>query len=77
MERLADFNLSGYTKEDLLDLLDEHPTLFEMTDGELTAIARDKCSEAQGLINQANGLEGDADAIYKYIIARREKLVNK
>lgn len=77
MERLEELNLSRWTKEDLIDLLEDYPTLFEMADGELTTLARDKNCEAQGLIDQANRLESDADAIYKYIIARRKNLVNK
>ena len=77
MERLKEFNLSAWTKEDLLDLLEDYPTLFEMTDGELTALAQSKNCEAQGLIDRANRLESDADAVYKYIIARRKNLVNK
>ena len=77
MERLKDFNLSRWTKEDLIDLLEDYPTLFEMTDGELNKLSRDKYQEAQGLIDQANRLESDADAIAKYIIERRRKLNNK
>lgn len=77
MERLKDFNLSRWTKEDLIDLLEDYPTLFEMTDGELNKLSRDKYQEAQGLIDQANRLESDADAIAKYVIERRRKLNNK
>lgn len=77
MERLEEFNLSRWVKEDLIDLLDEHPTLFEMTDGELNKLSREKYQEAQGLIDQANRLEADADVIAKYIIERRRKLNNK
>lgn len=77
MERLKDFNLSRWTKEDLIDLLEDYPTLFEMTDGELNKLSRDKYQEAQGLIDQANRLESDADAIAKYIIERRRKAINE
>lgn len=77
MERLEEFNLSRWVKEDLIDLLDEHPMLFEMTDGELNKLSRDKYQEAQGLIDQANRLKADADAIAKYVIERRRKLNNK
>jgi hypothetical protein len=57
VERLEEFNLSRWTKEDLIDLLDEHPNLFEMTDGELNKLSQDKYQEAQGLIDQATGLK--------------------
>lgn len=77
MERLKDFNLSRWTKEDLIDLLEDYPTLFEMTDGELNKLSRDKYQEAQGLIDQANRLESDADAIAKYIIERRRKFISE
>lgn len=77
MERLKELNLSRWTKEDLIDLLEDYPTLFEMTDGELMTLAQSKNCEAQGLIDQANRLESDADAIAKYIIERRRKLNNK
>jgi hypothetical protein len=77
MERLKELNLSAWTKEDLIDLLEDYPTLFEMTDGELNKLSRERYQEAQGLIDQANRLESDADAIVKYVIERRRKLNNK
>ena len=77
MERLKGFNLSAWTKEELIDLLEDFPTLFEMLDGELNKLVQDKHREAQGLIDRANKLESDADAIAKYVIERRRKLNNK
>lgn len=77
MERLKGFNLSAWTKEELIDLLEDFPTLFEMLDGELNKLVQDKYREAQGLIDRANKLESDADAIAKYVIERRRKLNNK
>lgn len=77
MERLKDFNLSAWTKEELTDILEDYPTLFEMTNGELNKLSRDMYQEAQGLIEQANRLESKADAIVKYIIERRRKAINE
>ena len=66
MERLAKFNLSKWTKEDLIDLLEDYPNLFEMSHDELQKIVQDKYATARGYIDRANRLESDADAIAKY-----------
>lgn len=70
MEELECLNLHKWTKEDLVDLLDQHPTLFEMTANELKELARDKYWTAQGYIDRANRLESDASAIEKYCAAK-------
>lgn len=66
MERLKDFDLPWYIKDDLIDLLEEYPNLFEMTKEELSKLANEKYSAANGLISRASGLENDAGAIEKY-----------
>ena len=70
MERLAEFDLRKWTKEALIDLLEEHPNLFEMTADELNQLARDKYWTAQGYIDRANRLEIDASAIERYYEAK-------
>ena len=66
MERLAEFDLHKWTKEALIDLLEEHPNLFEMTANELNQLVRDKYWTAQGYVDRANKLEIDASAIERY-----------
>lgn len=70
MERLKDFELSWYTKLDLIDLLEEYPNLFEMTAEELRKLAREKYWTAEGYFDRGNRLESDADAINKYCNAK-------
>lgn len=66
MERLKDFDLSWYTKLDLIDLLEEYPNLFEMSAEELRKIVYDKYRTAEGYFDRGNRLESDAAAIEKY-----------
>lgn len=66
MERLKDFDLSWYTKLDLIDLLEEYPNLFEMPAEELRKIVCDKYQTASGYFDRGNRLESDAAAIEKY-----------
>lgn len=70
MERLAELDLHRWTKEDLIDLLEEYPNLFEMTADDLKKLAQDKYWTAQGYIDRANRLESDASAIEKYCKAK-------
>ena len=42
MERLKDFDLQWYVKADLVDLLEKHPNLFEMSETELKQLFNDK-----------------------------------
>lgn len=66
MDRLAKLSLSRWVKEDLVDLLEDYPNLFDMSKEELQKIAADKYATARGYIDRANRLESDADAISKY-----------
>lgn len=70
MERLKDFNLHKWTKEDLIDLLEDYPKLFEMSAEELQKLIRDKYSDAQYHIECATRLENDASAIERYYKAK-------
>lgn len=46
MERLKDFDLPWYVKDDLIDLLEKYPNLFEMSEVELKQLFNDKYSDA-------------------------------
>ena len=70
MERLKDLDLHWYTKEDLIDLLEDYPNLFEMSVEELKELVRDKYSDAQYHVSCAARLENDASAIEKYYKAK-------
>jgi hypothetical protein len=73
MERFAEYNLTPWTKDELVDLLDEYPNLLTMSEGELQKLARERYNTAQGYIDRANRLENEADAIIKYCM---EKYIN-
>lgn len=49
-----------YQKEDILDLVKEHPELLNMTPVQLKTKARDLDWEAEGLFDRANSLENEA-----------------
>lgn len=66
MERLKDFDLPWYVKDDLVDLLEKHPNLFEMTKEELKQLFSDKYFDAQYHSERACVIENEADAIRKY-----------
>lgn len=66
MERLKDFELPWYVKDDLIDLLEKHPNLFEMSEEELKQLFSDKYFDAQYHSERACAVENEADAIRKY-----------
>lgn len=70
MERLKDFDLSWYVKDDLIDLLEKHPNLFEMSEAELKQLFSDKYFDAQYHSERACVIENEADAIRKYCNAK-------
>ena len=49
-----------WTKEDIFDLVKEHPELLDMTPVQLRTRARDLDWEADGYMNQVNSLENEA-----------------
>lgn len=49
-----------YQKEDILDLVKEHPELLDMTPVQLSTRARDLDWEADGYMNKVNSLETEA-----------------
>lgn len=73
MERFAEYNLTPWIKDELVDLLDEYPNLLTMSESELQKITRERYNTAQGYIDKANRLENEADAIIKFCM---EKYVN-
>lgn len=66
MERLKDFDLPWYIKDDLIDLLEEYPDLFEMSASALKELACSLWAEADGYNSKAARLENEASAIDKY-----------
>lgn len=49
-----------YQKEDILDLVKEHPELLDMTPVQLRTRARDLDWDADGYMNKVNSLENEA-----------------
>lgn len=49
-----------YKKEDILDLIKEHPELLDMTPVQLRTRARDLYWEADEYMNKVNSLENEA-----------------
>ena len=72
MDRLKDFDLSWYIKDDLVCLLEKHPNLFEMSLEELKQLFNDKYLDAQYHSERACIIENEADAIRKYCNAKYE-----
>ena len=70
MERLKDFDLPWYIKEDLIDLLEKHPDLFEMSADELEKLGCEKYGEAQYHSERAARFEIEGDAIKRYHMAK-------
>lgn len=70
MEQLKDFDLPWYIKDDLIDLLEKHPNLFEMSEAELKQLFSDKYLDAQYYSKRACTIENEADAIRKYCNAK-------
>ena len=66
MERLKNFDLPWYIKDDLIDLLEKYPNLFEMSLDELEQLFKDKYLDAQLHSKRACAIKNEADAIRKY-----------
>ena len=72
MDRLENMDLPWYVKDDLIDLLEKHPNLFEMSESELKELFSDKYLDAQYHTERACALENEADAVRKYCNAKYE-----
>lgn len=70
MERLSNFNLSQFTKDDIMYLFEEYPTLFEMSENELIKLANSLYEEARVLDARAGTRANEADAVVKYVQAK-------
>lgn len=70
MERLKDLDLPWYIKDDLIDLLEEYPNLFDMTKEELSKLIDEQYRTSTALISKACKFENMANAIEKYCNAK-------
>ena len=61
-----------WVKEDIRDMLEEHPEYENMSDEELMQKRNDLYWEAQGCFDRGNLLESDGDTIERYIKIRKE-----
>lgn len=63
-------NLMDWQKEDIEDLLEEYPELADMTDEELVIFSRKLYWKAQGLYDEVNRLESQAETVTLYMQTR-------
>lgn len=63
-------NLTDWQKEDIEDLLEEYPELADMTDEELVIFSRKLYWKAQGLYDEVNRLESQAETVTLYMQTR-------
>ena len=63
-------NLTEWQKEDIEDLLEEYPELADMTDEELVIFSRKLYWKAQGLYDEVNRLESQAETVTLYMQTR-------
>ena len=68
-------NLTEWQKEDIEDLLEKYPDLDTMTDEELDHLARKLYWDAQGLYDQVNRMESEAETIKLYKEIRKRMKV--
>ena len=61
-------NWNKYKKEDILDLVKEHPELLDMTPVQLRTRVRDLNWEAQSIYETVNRLESEASILSDLII---------
>ena len=66
MERLENFELSRWIKEDLISLLEEYPTLFEMNENDLRKLIKEKYSMARCGAENSTILKNEAIVLQKY-----------
>lgn len=63
-------NLTDWQKEDIEDLLEEYPELADMSDEELVVFSRKLYWKAQGLYDEVNRLESQAETVTLYMQTR-------
>lgn len=66
-QEIESMDLKWWQKEDLLDLLEKYPEIELATREQLEKFKQEKYWEAEGLIEQANSIEAEADVIQLYI----------
>lgn len=66
-KEMESMNLTWWQKEDLLDLLEKYPEIELATREQLEKFKQEKYLEAQGLIEEAERIEAEGDAIQLYI----------
>lgn len=71
LEKVSFEGLSEWQKEDLEDLLEKYPDLDSMTDEELDHLSRKLYWDAQGLYDQVNRMESEAENIKLYLFLRK------
>lgn len=69
MGKFSNLNLKWWQEEDLEDLEEEYPGLFDKSREELAQMINQLYWKAQGLIEEANALENQADTIQNFLIA--------
>lgn len=69
---LDKLKLTKWQKEDIEDLLEDFPTLFDMPNKELETLSRRMYLEADGLFQTVCHLENQAETIKTYLKAREE-----
>lgn len=69
---LDGLKLTKWQKEDIEDLLEDFPTLFDMSNEELESLSRKMYWEADGLYQTVCRLESQAETIKSYLKAREE-----
>lgn len=69
MGKFSNLNLKWWQEEDLEDLEEEYPGLFDKSREELAQMINQLYWKAQGLIEEANTLESQADTIQNFLTA--------
>ena len=71
LEKVSFEGLSEWQREDLEDLCEKYPDLNAMTDEELDRLSRKLYWDAQGLYDQVNRMESEAENIKLYLFLRK------
>ena len=75
MGKFSELNLKWYEEEDLEDLDEEYPGLFDKSREELDKFSTQLYWKAQHLLEEANSLESKADVIRTYLDATEREEV--
>ena len=75
MGKFSELNLKWYEEDDLEDLEEEYPGLFDKSREELDKFATQLYWKAQHLLEEANSLESKADVIQTYLNATKREEV--